>query len=101
MKNVTSITSRPRFTAPKGLSAEARKLWSDLHGEYQIEDAAGIALLGRLGESLDRLRQAQKDIAKNGLSISDQKGSKKMNPACHVEKEAHKQMLEALRPKVK
>lgn len=107
MKKVKKVVTSIGSWLPK-LSAEARGLWSALKGEYQIKDAAGMALLTRMAEALDRMRQAQKDIAENGLLIPDQKGSKKMNPACQVEKEAHRQMLEALRmlrldiePKVK
>ena len=83
--------------APTGLSTEARDFWQALIDEYEIEDAAGLKLLLRACEALDRMRRAQKLIKKDGECIPDKKGSIKSHPAVSIEKEAHRQMLEALK----
>lgn len=86
-----------RQQAPKGLSKEARQLWTELRAEYSIEDAAGLALLNRLGESLDLLRSAQAALKKQGLTIRDQRGSMKPHPGTVIADKAHRQMCDALR----
>lgn len=102
------MQSKKKPTPSKALSTEARALWLGLQEEYAIIDMAGVALLNRLAESLDLLRQAQKELKKGGLTIVDQRGSLKPNPVTIIVDKSHKQMLDALRllrldlePKVK
>jgi P27 family predicted phage terminase small subunit len=83
--------------APAGLSAEARRFWSDVAKEYRVDDAAGTKYLARACEALDRLREAQARIKREGAVIPDKKGSVKAHPAIAIEKEAHKQFMEAMR----
>jgi len=89
--------NRKKPKPPVGLSPEAREFWGALANEYQIDDAAGLKLLGRVCEALDRMRRAQRIIKKDGEVIPDKKGSVKAHPAVMIEKEAHRQVLESLR----
>ena len=82
---------------PRGLSKEAKNFWVSLSKEYGIDDAAGLKLLGRVCESLDRMRGAQKHTKKDGEIVDDKKGSIKAHPAVQIEKEAHRQLLESLK----
>jgi len=82
---------------PKGMSSEARKFWRSLVEEYRIDDAAGLKLLQRSCEALDRMRRAQKYLERDGEVISDKKGSVKAHPAVKIEAEAHKQLIESLK----
>jgi len=102
------VQSKKKPTPSKALSAEASELWKNLQGEYDISDSAGVALLNRLAESLDALREGQKELKKDGITIRDQRGSLKPHPATILVDKSHKQMLDALRllrldiePKVK
>jgi len=83
--------------APSGLSPEASAFFRELQGEYEIQDATGVMYMRRSCEALDRLRDAQRQIKRDGAVISDKKGSVKQHPAISIEKEAHRQMMEALK----
>ena len=89
--------TRKKAKVPRTLSAEAKQLFRELHEQYRIDDAAGIILLTRTCEALDRLRCAQKIIRAEGIIVRDNKGSIKSHPAVAIERDAHRQMLEALK----
>ena len=82
---------------PKTLSPEARGWWRRLCREYGIEDAGGCLLLQTALESLDRLREAQKSIAKDGAVTTDRFGQQKAHPLLAAERDARAQMLMALK----
>ena len=65
--------------------------------EYSIADPAGLALLCTAAECLDRMRQAQAAIAKDGAVVVDRYGSPKVHPAAALEKDARTGFLAALR----
>lgn len=83
--------------APKHLSAEARKLWSQLRSDYAIDDSAGLALLQAAAESHDRAQQARKLIDADGMVSTDRFGQRKPHPAVAIERDARTQMMAALR----
>ena len=89
--------STSRRAARTAFSAEARTFERQIVAEYRINDAAGLKLLARACEALDRLRRAQRLIARDGEVIGDKKGSVKAHPAIAIEKEAHRQFMEALK----
>ena len=60
-------------SAPKGLSLESRKLWNGIVSAFEM-DAPGLALLKEACLALDRLRQAQEILVKDGLILSDRFG---------------------------
>lgn len=91
------IFSRETRKFPVRLSTEAKRFRQSLVKEYQITDAAGLMLLRRACEAIDRLRRAQKLIKQDGEVISDKKGSVKAHPAIKIEETAHKQFVEALK----
>ena len=93
MKN--SSPKKPK--APKTLSAEAAGWWLKLTEEYLIEDEAGRLLLLVTLESFDRMRQAQKALAKDGLVLKDRFGQIKPHPLNTVERDSRAQMLAGLR----
>jgi phage terminase small subunit len=67
--------------APAGLGAESRKLWDQTVEEYGITDAASLALLQNACRSLDRLRQAERTVAKDGATYRDRWGQPRPHPA--------------------
>jgi hypothetical protein len=62
----------------KALSAEAKGLWRKLHKDFNIADAAGLLLLRSGLEAFDRMRQAQAQLARDGLTVADRFGQQKM-----------------------
>jgi hypothetical protein len=65
--------------------------------EYAIGDIAGLALLARACECLDRIASAQTSIDEHGVIIFNNNGSAAMNPACRLEKESRDGFLAAMR----
>jgi hypothetical protein len=65
--------------------------------EYSITDSAGLALLTRAAECVDRMDAAQVAIAEHGELVIDRYGSPKLNPACALEKDARSGFLAAIR----
>ena len=81
---------------PKGLSREAGQWWATITAAYGIEDEAGLLLLQTAMESFDRMRQAQKVIAKEGITTNDRFGQPRQHPATLIERDAKNQLLKAL-----
>ena len=79
------------------LSSEAKKLYNGIRQEYDITDNAGLVLLLSACESLDVIREAEKEIKKFGLVIEDKYSRVKSNPACTVLKEHKTLMLNYLK----
>ena len=77
----TKTTPKP----PRHLGRSGRQLWLEVIEQFAIDDAAGLALLGTAAECLDRMRQAQDDIAARGAMVKDRYGQLKANPATRVE----------------
>ena len=82
---------------PKHLKPDGRKLYRDLVSEYQITDAAGLALVTTACECLDRMRAAQVAIEQHGEVVTDRYGQVKVNPAATLEKDSRAGMLAALK----
>ncbi len=82
---------------PRQLGKDGGKLWRELRDEYQIDDAAGIALLTTAAECLDRMRAAQETIREHGEVVTDRYNQVKVNPACALEKDARNGFLQALK----
>lgn len=79
------------------MGTAGRKLFGGVASEYEISDAAGIALLTTAAECLDRMRAAQTAIAEHGEVVLDRYGQVKVNPACTLEKDARNGLLAAFR----
>lgn len=83
--------------APAGLSSEARKLWQDVIDDFEIDDAGGLAVLRQLCEALDRLRQCQAAITKEGVTVKGYRGQPRPHPLLKTEAECRRQMLACYR----
>ena len=83
--------------APKTLSREARTWWHRLQIEYPLADAAGLFLLETALTAFDRMREAQKAIADQGVTVVDRWGQTKPNPAAQIERDSRAGMLAAFK----
>ena len=83
--------------APNHLSDEARRWWQSLCSEYDLEDEQARLLLQTSLEAFDRLRECQRQIARDGASILDRFGQTKSHPLLATERDARSQMMQSLK----
>ena len=82
---------------PKGLSKEARQLWADVHTEFHVETAPARLLLLTACHALDRLRSAQKELKRDGITSANRFGQRVAHPALAVERTARTALMGALK----
>jgi len=82
---------------PAGLSPEAGKIWTKLHGEYELGDIGAVQILGAGLRAFDTMRQAEALVAAEGVCTHDRYGSPKAHPAVDIARTARAQWLAALR----
>lgn len=90
-------TKRKKNRTPAGLSNAGRALWSRLHGEYRIGDAAGLAVLEQAVRAFERAEEARRLLDKQGCVVRDRWGQTKVHPAAAVERDARASFLAAIR----
>lgn len=82
---------------PAHLSAEAKRVWKALHGEFALDDPAALALLRSAMEAFDRAEGARRQIEREGQTLPDRFGQLKAHPLLATERDARAQFLAALR----
>lgn len=82
---------------PAHLSQEARRIFKDLCADYCIDDAAGLRILETACEAFDRMREAQKAIQRDGMTVTDRWNQIKAHPLCSVERDARAAFLAGLK----
>lgn len=86
-----------KHKAPKHLTAESSRLFEQTVGAYKIDDEAGRVVLLTACESLDRMRQAQAVIKREGLTIRDRHSIVRTHPAVQVERISRAAIVSAFR----
>lgn len=86
-----------RAAAPKTLSTEARRWWHRIIAEYEIADDGGLFLLQTALESFDRMRDCQRAIAADGITVLDRFDQRKPHPLLAAERDARSSLLLAFR----
>jgi len=81
----------------KKLSTQAEKLKKAILKEYDITDEAGIAILQTAVEAMDLMRQAQRVVTKDGLTVKGDRGQIKAHPLLSVIRDQRAQFLMALK----
>jgi P27 family predicted phage terminase small subunit len=79
------------------LSDEAQKLYQRIAKEWSITDSAGRVTLLTACQALDRMREAQEILKKEGAVTADRFGQPKIHPAAQLEKEARAGLLMSLK----
>lgn len=90
MKN----SARPR--PPVGYSAEARRLWRDVVEGWTLDPPA-LVVLDAACRALERVRQAQAFLKRDGLLTKDRFGQLRAHPAALIERDAKQTFLRSLR----
>ena len=81
---------------PQHLSAESKRLWRSVLGDYELEKRHEASLSTAL-EALDRMRQAQAQLAEDGLTTVDRYGGVKARRAVVIERDSRTAFLRAMR----
>jgi P27 family predicted phage terminase small subunit len=82
---------------PTGLSPEAKRLWTAVAEEYDVDDAAGLRLLQTACEALDLMRRAEAQVKADGMVCRDRYGSIRGHPLLGTMRDARASMLAAFR----
>ena len=65
--------------------------------DYELGDAAGLALLRAACEAFQRAQEARKLIDRDGAVIIDRFGQPKPHPAVNIERDSRAQLIATLR----
>lgn len=90
------MTRQGKSAAPRHLGKVGRELWKAVQDEFEVGDAAGLALLQSACEARDRVEAARKSIDEHGVVVKDRFGELRPNPATSVEHQARGAMVRAL-----
>lgn len=82
---------------PKKLSRGAMRLKKALLAEYNIDDAAGIAILETAMRAYDQMNAAQDIVDHDGLTVPGDRGGLKAHPLIVVVRDCRAQFLMALK----
>jgi phage terminase small subunit len=84
-------------THPRGLSDEAGQLWARTVELWRLDDPTGLLCLTNACRALDRLRDAEKMLAKEGSIVRDRFGQPRQHPAHLVARDEGKALRECLK----
>ncbi len=94
------MKSKRRATGPRppaGLSLAGRTLWTRLQSEYNVCDAAGLAVLEQAMRSFERCEAARRQLDREGITFKDRWGQRRPHPALPVERDSRAAMLQAIK----
>lgn len=96
---VPSVTKKPAPSLPpppEHLSEEAAGWWNRFVSGWDMDEAALLILEGAL-EAFDRMREAQRVIAVESITVKDRFGQVKQHPATLVERDSRAALLRGLK----
>jgi P27 family predicted phage terminase small subunit len=82
--------------APTHLSEEAQTRWESIVAEWDL-DRPALLILETVLEAFDRMREAQRTIAAEGIVVRDRFDQPKQHPATVVEYHSRAAMLRGLK----
>jgi phage terminase small subunit len=97
MKIAFKPPEQPPLDPGATLSQAALELKARLLAEYQVDDAAGLAVLQTALEAFDAMREAQAVVAEHGPCFKDRYGQLRVNPATVIVRDSRAQFLRALK----
>lgn len=88
---------RNSASPPANLSAEAKELWRRTLTEFSFDTASDFTLLRQLCETVDRLRDCQKEIKRDGMLVEGAAGQRRPHPLLVVEESCRRSILACVR----
>lgn len=88
---------RPEIDIAMTLSREARDLIRRVRQDHVIDDAASETLLRQFAETLDRLREVQSAIKRDGLTVHGSQGQPRPHPLLASESALRRDLLACAR----
>ncbi len=88
---------KKKLGAPAHLSTRGRAFWRSVITEYAIDDPAGLELLRRSCEALDRADGAREIVAAEGATFTTRTGEVRAHPAVAIERDARNAQRQLLR----
>jgi len=79
------------------IEREANRQIKQILDNWVIDEAEVEVFLNRYKELFIRMRQAQRDIAKNGLKVKDRFGQEKINPSVTIERDCINAIMRILK----
>ena len=91
----SKLEKSPR--APACLSKPAQALWAKIVSEWEIDNAADLAVLRTGLLAWDRAEAATAQIKRDGQTVTDRFGQVKPHPLMTTERDARSQFMNAIR----
>ena len=91
------LLKRPGAQAPKSLSKAAADWWNRMMTEFSIDDDGGRMVLEITLLAWDRLEQARKVLATDGLTVTGAAGTTRPHPCIAIERDARSAVLAGFR----
>lgn len=85
----------PAPKPPRGLSADARRLWRSTVAAFELEPHH-LAILEQACRALDRIGEARDAVARDGMTLEGRFGAK-AHPMLAVERDSRIAMMRGLR----
>lgn len=79
------------------ITAAGKKLKADILSEFDILDRAGVEILDRAIESFCRLKEAERIIDREGLTVLNRFNEVREHPALNISRKARGQFLLAIK----
>src|SRR5687767_12634744 len=89
--------ARVKLTVPQHLSNQGAALYEQTVASHRIDDALGRAVLLTALEALDRVREAQRILKREGITCRDRNGIVRPHPATVIERNSRSAFLAAFR----
>ena len=92
-----ATVTKTKIKVPPGLGPDGRRFYRAIAEQFSVDHAGEKELLFTAASALDRLKQAQRAIAKDGVVIPGRGGVLVRHPATTIEREARAGFLAALK----
>ena len=89
--------AKDKLGVPQSLSRESAAIYEQTITTNRMDDAMGRAVLLVALEALDRLREAQKILKREGLTCRDRNGVVRPHPCTVIERNSRSAFLAAFR----
>ena len=94
---MTTPNKKTGKKAPKGLGRYGLNLWKQTINDWDIADAPGLTLLESACRLLDRLRDAQQQLDREGTTFRDRWNQVRVHPCVEIERQCSAELRACLK----